>query len=156
MKGFLDEFGKKFTKTSQTMAKKAKDVAEISNLKLQIKEEERRLRGCFAQLGQQYFALHSEDAQEELLENVEKVHEGKRKIALLQERIYQIEHEKSCPNCGARMPANGQFCTVCGTRYPEQKALEEEVAVEYKTCVKCKAQILSEDRYCTKCGAKQD
>lgn len=153
---FLDEFGKRFTKTSQTMAKKAKDMAEISNLKLQIKEEERRLRSHFAELGQQYYALHSDDAQGELLENVEKVHEGRRRIALLQERIHQIEHERTCPNCGARMPENGQFCTICGTRYPEQEALEEEVAVEYKSCVKCKAQILADDLYCTKCGAKQE
>lgn len=43
---FFDELGKTLTKTSQklsktgqTMAQKAKDVAEVGNLKLQIKEE---------------------------------------------------------------------------------------------------------------------
>lgn len=152
---FLDEFGKKFTKTSQTVAKKAKDVAEISNLKLQIKEEERRLKGRFAELGQQYYALHSEDAQAELSENVEKVNEMKRRIALLEERIHRIEHERICPNCGMRMPENGQFCTACGTKYLEKEGEEEEAAVEYRCCVSCGEPILTDALYCTKCGAKQ-
>lgn len=151
---FLDEFGKKFTRTSQTMAKKAKDVAEVSNLKLQIKEEERRLRGRFSELGQQYYALHSEDAQEELCENVERVNEIRHRIALLEERIHQIENERLCPACGTKLPENGQFCTACGAKYPEKERLEE-AAVEYRSCIACGAPVLSGAKYCTKCGAKQ-
>lgn len=152
---FLDEFGKKFTKTSQSMAKKAKEVAEVSNLKLQIKDEERALRGNFAELGEKYYALHSEDAQAELAESVEKVMAGKRKISLLEERIAQIENERVCPNCSTKLPEKGMFCPACGTKYPEAEE-EEEAAVDYHTCAKCGAQVMENESFCTKCGAKQE
>lgn len=152
---FFDEFGKKFTRTSQTMAKKAKDVAEVSNLRLQIKEEERRLKGRFSELGQQYYALHSEDVEEELRGNVEKVSEIRHRIGLLEERIHQIENERICPECGTRLPENGQFCTACGVKYPEKESPEEAV-VEYRSCTKCGSLVFSGALYCTKCGAKQE
>lgn len=154
---FFEDFGKKFAKTSQSVAKKAKDVAEVGNLKLQIKEEERRIKGEFAELGQQYYALHCEDAPEELQELVNRVTEVKKRISMLEEQIHRIEHERSCPECGTRMPEDGQYCISCGKRYPEDKAEELEAAVvEYKTCQECGAHILTDAVFCTKCGTKQE
>lgn len=153
---FLDEFGKKFTQTSQSVAKKAKDVAEVSNLKLQIRDEERKLKGCFSELGEQYYALYSEDAPEELKKSIERVDDVKKKIALIEERIHKIENQRVCPECGMKLPENGQYCTSCGAKYPEKEDETEEAAVEYISCAKCGAQILTDALYCTKCGAKQD
>lgn len=40
---FLDGIGKKISVTSQSMVQKAKDVADITGLKSQISEEEKKL-----------------------------------------------------------------------------------------------------------------
>ncbi len=154
---FLDDFGKKLTKTSQSMAKKAKDVAEVSNLKLQIKDEERKMKSEFAELGERYYALHSESPQQELADGVEKVQEIKRKITILEGRIAEIENERVCPSCGIKLPEKGQFCPACGTRYPQQEEeTGEEAAVEFHTCKNCGAQVMDQEAFCTKCGAKQE
>lgn len=154
---FLDDFGKKLTKTSQSMAKKAKDVAEVSNLKLQIKDEERKMKSEFTELGERYYALHSESPQGELVDGVERVQEIKRKITILEGRIAEIENERVCPSCGIKLPEKGQFCPACGTRYPQQEEeTGEEAAVEFHTCKNCGAQVMDQEAFCTKCGAKQE
>ena len=154
---FLDDFGRKLTKTSQSMAKKAKDVAEVSNLKLQIKDEERKMRSEFAELGERYYALYSESPQAELADGVERVQEIKQKITILEARIAEIENERVCPSCGTKLPEKGQFCPACGTRYPQQEEeTGEEAAVEFHTCKNCGAQVMDQESFCTKCGAKQE
>lgn len=154
---FLDEFGKKITKTSQSVAKKAKDAAEIGNLKLQIKEEERALRGIYAELGEKYYVLHSEDPEAAMAETVEKASTAKRKIGILEDHIAKIENERICPNCSSKLPDAGMFCPACGEKYPEQETEEEDAAaVEFHTCRTCGAQVLENEVFCTKCGVKQE
>ncbi len=36
---------------------------------------------------------------------------------------------RTCPNCGRALPANANFCPLCGTKY-STRGLFEEIAVE--------------------------
>lgn len=153
----LDDFGKALTKTSQDVAKKAKDMAEKGNLKLQLKEEKWKLTGEYTNLGEKYFAMFGENVPAELREEAAKVEEIKRKITILEEHLSKLGNEKTCPNCGSNVPEQGQYCSACGTKYPEpQEAEAEAEEVEFHTCKGCGAQVMKEEAYCTKCGEKQD
>lgn len=152
---FLDEFGKAVTKTSQDVAKRAKDIAEKGNLKLQLKEENWRLSEAFSNLGEQYYTLFGENVPEELKVNAEKVQELKRKIAIMEEQLEKLGNEKTCPKCGTRVHAKGQYCSACGEKYPEPEEDEAE-EVKFHTCKNCDAQVMDGEHYCTKCGVKQE
>ena len=99
---FLDELGKTLTKTSQkisqtgqTVAKKAKDMAEVSNLKLQMKEEERQLRGIYEEIGEKYCDLYGECPEEVLKEEIQRVTEAKVKIQALKENTEAEEEPET-------------------------------------------------------------
>lgn len=130
---FLDELGKTLTKTSQkisqtgqTVAKKAKDMAEVSNLKLQVKEEERQLRGIYEEIGEKYCDLYGECPEEVLKEEIQRVTEAKVKIQALKENIAKFDNGRVCQNCSAKLPEKGQFCPACGMKYPEPEPGNEE------------------------------
>lgn len=153
----LDDFGKALTRTSQDVAKRAKDIAEKGNLKIQLKEEIWKLSEEYSKLGEKYFALFGENVPAELREEAAKVEELKRKINILEEHLSKLGNEKQCPNCGTRMSAKGPYCSACGEKYPEPEETEEEAEeVEFHACGGCGNQVMEGEAYCTKCGMKQE
>ena len=51
---------------------------------------------------------------------------------------------KTCPGCGASVPASAKFCPECGTRMPEKKF-----------CTNCGQAVDAGAKFCPNCGAKQ-
>ncbi len=51
---------------------------------------------------------------------------------------------KSCPNCGAQVPAGAAFCDNCGTPLA--------AAVVLGICPNCRAAVQSDDYFCNQCG----
>ena len=49
-----------------------------------------------------------------------------------------------CPNCGAVMPQEANFCTVCGTKKTERRF-----------CTGCGRPLMETDLFCPGCGMKQ-
>ena len=52
---------------------------------------------------------------------------------------------RTCPNCGALVPAEARFCTQCGKRMAPQEAAG---------CPKCGARLPAGAKFCPECGAK--
>jgi RsiW-degrading membrane proteinase PrsW (M82 family)/DNA-directed RNA polymerase subunit RPC12/RpoP len=54
----------------------------------------------------------------------------------------------SCPNCQAHIPYYAGFCTTCGAKLAENKAIYAEF------CGKCGAEISSVTNFCPSCGSR--
>ena len=50
---------------------------------------------------------------------------------------------RTCPSCGAPVPADDAFCRKCGVEVPRAR-----------TCPSCGADVADADAFCRKCGAK--
>lgn len=75
---------------------------------------------------------------------------------------------RSCPQCGATLPAGDAFCGVCGKpvtgQAPAPPRMEPPVTVPMgaaaspvasgRACPRCSAAVASNDRFCLNCGAE--
>ena len=76
------------------------DISKKNKLNNQISEKEREINKLFAQIGQQYYALHKLDAEPALEAMVKAVDEAKAAIQRNQERLDFANGVTQCPNCG--------------------------------------------------------
>lgn len=155
---FLDGIGKKISVTSQSMVQKAKDVADITGLKSQISEEEKKIDKYCQNLGHMYYDMKKNEPLPELEELVAMIKGSYHKIDVIRENITSIENTKTCPVCGAVLEKDMAFCVGCGTKVQreEQAAGPAGGAVKMKYCVNCGGKIPESSLFCTKCGAKQN
>ena len=114
---FFDEIGKTLADKSREAAKKAKDVAEILQLKAQISTEKSKTKELYASIGVLYFKKHRDN--EKTLAH----------IAELEERVKKLEKAGTCPVCGASVGKNDAFCAKCGAPVENEaeEAPEEDV-----------------------------
>ena len=70
----------------------------------------------------------------------------RRKIEQTAAMMQQMQQQASmsrCPNCGAAMAPQAQFCPACGAKKPEPMK-----------CPSCGAPASEQDTFCNSCGAK--
>ena len=59
-----------------------------------------------------------------------------------------------CTTCGASIPENALFCTVCGAKVQPQQQPKPKQTSPAQTCRQCGAVIPEGNLFCTACGAK--
>lgn len=64
--GFFDELGKKISVTGQNVMQKAKGMADITSLKSQINEEQKKIDKYCQNLGHMYYELKQNDPEPQL------------------------------------------------------------------------------------------
>lgn len=148
---FFENIGKKLTDASQGVAAQTKNFVEVTRLNGVISEDEKKIEGLFAELGKAYYERHKEDPAAEELQNIEAVKELYDHIAQCREQIKQIKGIIKCPNCGADVPDEAQFCNVCGTKLEKEEQRKEE---QEPVCPKCGVPVTEDMEFCTACGAK--
>lgn len=145
---FFNQIGKKISATSQNALQKAKGFVDVTGLKNQISEEERKIGKYYQSLGKMYYELHDESAPMDLKELMVMIDDAFAKIGKLKEEINSIENAKRCPVCGAVLEDDMVFCIGCGTKVKQDDA-------NTKICIACGTRIPQEAVFCTRCGAKQ-
>lgn len=152
----FSDLSKKISATSQNVVQKAKGMADITSLKVQISDENKKIEKYYHSLGKLYYDLEHDAPLPELQELVALIRSSYYKIDEINAAISAIENIKTCPVCGAPLEEDMLFCVGCGTRIekPEGEAPAAN-AVEMKFCVNCGAKIPKAASFCTKCGAKQ-
>ena len=147
---------KKITVTSQTMVQKAKGMADITGLKGQISDEQKKIDKYYQSLGKLYYNLKHEEPLPELSELVALITSSYYKIEELNKTISAIENIKTCPICGTPLEDDMIFCVGCGTKIQRPDNIEKNPPEqESKFCINCGCKIPIEAAFCTKCGAKQ-
>lgn len=129
----FDELGKKIVSTGQVVVNKTREFADITNLKLQVKEEERKMQMTYQKLGEVYYELHKDSPDDVLAEIMEEVEQTQQRLDALNESITSMENEGKCPECGAKLGESAAFCSSCGAkvqRESEEAESDEECQSE--------------------------
>lgn len=88
---FFEKLGDTITTKGKEVTGKAKDLAEIANLKSQISTCRDVVKKNYAEIGRLYFEKHGEEPEEEYEEFCRAIANAKAGIADLEEQIQKIK-----------------------------------------------------------------
>lgn len=111
---FLDEIGKTLTDMGKDAAQRAKEVAEVLQLKTQINSEKARIRELYIAIGKIYFEQHQGEPEEQFMDTFTEIQNALGNISELEARISKIDGSKVCTSCGAVIDQDAAFCSKCG------------------------------------------
>ena len=144
---FFDELGKKISDASQGVVQKTKDTAESLRLSGAISDEEKKIKGLFADLGEAFFNAHADDCEEQPLKDiVGQIADSKQKIADLEGQVKRLKGVVKCPYCGGEINYGSTFCNFCG------KNVENYVPENTVFCTNCGTALEAGAAFCTSCG----
>lgn len=150
------DISKKISATSQNVVQKAKGMADITGLKGQISDENKKIENYYQVLGKLYYEVKQDEPIPEVQDIVTLIKDSYRKIEEINEEITSIENAKKCPSCGAAITDEMVFCVECGTKIVRPESQEQNKNVsDTKFCINCGSKIPRVAAFCTQCGAKQ-
>lgn len=154
---FFEQTGKWIADAGQGLAQKKKTFSDVTRLNGIISAHEKKIAQLYASLGQTYYEQHKEDAAAEQLPQIQEINQLFAEIARCREELTQIKGIAKCPNCGAEVSLNSNFCNICGAKLPQPAEAAAETAgeaAEVPTCPNCHAPVKEGNSFCTNCGAK--
>ena len=114
--GFLDNLGTTLTEKGKVVADKAKEMADVTRLKVQISSEESKIKEAYLQIGRLFCNRDMGEVPEEFIPYVQIVANSKAQIENLKGQISDVKGIKICPECGAENPLDATFCSACGSK----------------------------------------
>lgn len=127
------------TSKSKDVAKKAKDLAEITSLNSQIGSKESEIKNIYREIGKVIYENKAAWKEVDLGEQFAKIENLEEQIAKLKADILVIKGNKVCTQCGAEIASDMKFCPKCGAQAPEDPEEPKEVVVEATEIVEEKA-----------------
>ena len=121
---FLDQISKNLAGYGKEAAKKAKDTAEIFQLKAEIRGEKQKINELYAAIGAVYFKNHREDSEDEYKMFFPEIESAMAHITELEEKLKQLDNTEKCPCCNALVKKGDAFCSKCGAALRQEE--EEE------------------------------
>lgn len=118
---FLEELGKTLTDKGKVAAKKAKDITGALQLRAQISTEKDKVNDAYIKLGKAYYDKHPVSEEEGFADEFEIIRAGLIKIAELEDQICELEGNRVCAECGAKLDKGAMFCSKCGASVEEKK-----------------------------------
>lgn len=88
---FLDKLGDAISAKGKVAVDKAKDMAEVVNLKSKVSAQEDLIKKCYQELGKLYFEQYADMPDAPFESSCEKIKAAKEEIAQLQSKIKEIK-----------------------------------------------------------------
>ncbi|MBE5883635.1 MAG: hypothetical protein E7291_04375 [Lachnospiraceae bacterium] len=88
---FLEKIGDTITLKGKEAAEKAKEIAEIANLKSQISTCEEVIKKNYMEIGKIYFEMYGDMAEEPFAKQCRSIHNAKNGVEDLQKKIKDIK-----------------------------------------------------------------
>ncbi|GFI22548.1 hypothetical protein IMSAGC011_01324 [Lachnospiraceae bacterium] len=124
---FFNKVGSSISNKSKDVARKAKEIAEVSNLNNQINAQEDIINKICLEIGKTVYNKRDLFPDTELEEKYTTASNAYAEIARLKSKIIFVKGAKQCPGCGIEVPLTSSFCPDCGAAVP---APEPEPTVE--------------------------
>lgn len=115
---FFNKVGSSISNKSKDVARKAKELAEISNLNSQINVQQDIIDKICLEIGKIVYEKRENFPDAELKEKYTAASNAHAEIARLKSKIIFVRGAKQCPNCGNEVPLTSSFCPDCGTAVP--------------------------------------
>ena len=114
---FLNKLSDTITEAGAAASEKAKEVSEVTKLKLKIRKSEAVAQEAYAKIGQSvYKSIKTEKELEDFAEEMKKIDDAKADIKLCKEYIRSIKGVDVCPSCGEDVEEDSAFCRHCGAK----------------------------------------
>ena len=97
---FFDRMGEKLVTAGKDVTQKAKDFIEKQ----------------YAQIGKLYYEDHKEEADGAYGQQMQAIAEAFAAIDHMKEEVLKIKGARQCPQCGATVPEDTEFCGKCGAK----------------------------------------
>lgn len=147
----MNKIGGTITTKSQDLTKKAKDMAELTRLNGLVNDATQRLEHAYASLGKQMFSFNPDCPSAEYEETYMLINSTLAEIDNYRNDIMKIKNVRVCPDCGAQVPANAQFCNGCGRKL---ESLTAETPQRQLFCPECGGKLDEGSVFCPNCGHK--
>ena len=149
---FFDNMDEKISNLINTGAGKAKDMSDSLKISSAIKDEQRKQEDLYKQIGQYYYDNFYDEAEGQLRVLCTGVKASKVQILQYQDQLNKLKGAVTCPGCGAQVPANAGFCSVCGMKMvPQNTVLSSQIG---RKCPSCGSMVDKEAMFCTSCGKR--
>ena len=116
---FFNKAKEKIAKTSGDVAKKAKDLTEITKCNSQISSNENTIKATYTEIGKYVYENLKDDAPAEIAEKMTLIDNALAEIDRLKAEIMKLKGSIKCEQCGAEVDAESAFCPKCGAKTPE-------------------------------------
>jgi hypothetical protein len=131
---FLSRVSEFVTEAGNQVSQKAKDVAGLTKLNMDIRMKEDFIRRQYTEIGKQYVDLYENEAnpstegEQVLFDEMAKIKEARADIDRLKEELDGIKNIKKCGDCNAAVSKEAKFCPQCGKEFEdvEESVFEDE------------------------------
>ena len=104
---FFDRMGEKLVTAGKDVTQKAKDLSGTAKLNFEKQ---------YAQIGKLYYEDHKEEADGAYGQQMQAIAEAFAAIDHMKEEVLKIKGARQCPQCGATVPEDTEFCGKCGAK----------------------------------------
>lgn len=131
---FFNKAKERIAKTSGDVAKKAKDITELTKLKSQVSTNESTIKTTYSEIGKYVYENLKDDAPAEMAEKMAIIDSAFAEIERLKAEILKLKGSVKCEQCGSEVDADVAFCPNCGAKMPEPVVdiIDEEEIKEVK------------------------
>ena len=110
----FENLSKKLTDLGTDAASRAKNIGDRVSVTAKIEAAKRELTGVYAQLGHKLYQSQQDDIPAEYADLFEKIDAAEKKLETLQAQRQVLRQVRPCPDCGADVPNDAEFCAKCG------------------------------------------
>lgn len=146
---FFEKVGSAISTVGKEVSKKAKDVADITNLNLQIKNTGDELEKLYAVLGKKYFSDNADKSEEEIgadyYDSIKIINIQIEKLNELKQELSAAKGTVKCEECGSEVPKGSTFCSSCGAKIKQSEAdIFEDESQEVRNAIVVEAEVVGE------------
>ncbi|MGN0266718.1 MAG: hypothetical protein ACI4D7_03480 [Lachnospiraceae bacterium] len=124
----FDGFGAFIRTNSKKAVDTAKEVANVTKIKADIKAEELKMDSVYVAIGKLFCKLAAGEIDPEFIPLLQKIADSKEKISNLQAELDTLKKSVTCPECGKKSPIGSRFCNACGADLTVADVTGEKVA----------------------------
>ena len=150
---FFENITQKATQTGIKALEMTKGFSDTAMLKSTVNSEEKKIRDYYTKIGELYYNTHIDNYEEVFGEMIKEIQMSQKTIAKCREEIKKLKDIHYCEHCGAEVPNNSLYCSVCHTPVPGVNnnliPSQENTSVN---CPNCGSQVAQGMKFCTSCG----
>ena len=123
---FFDDLSKTLSDKGKEAAHKAKAAAGVLQMKTQIASEKSKLKELYGAVGVLYYKKHRDDEDNEFADLFKEIGNVLTNVAVMEEKVQEMEGSLVCPNCKKVMKKGSAFCSKCGTSLKTEEELQKD------------------------------
>ena len=128
----FEKISKKVVDVADSAKTKAKELYDLTKLKIDLRKKEADLDECFEKLGRAYYVqikrqMENSDKVTALLEKADAISQ---EIVEIKTNIANAQNKVICTHCASVISTDAPYCSNCGQKVVAEKKKENEASKE--------------------------